>query len=50
MTNLSDMKKHEANDLNLKIYEALSLHYKDSVALVSNSNGLNSIQLGTVSI
>ena len=49
MSNLSDMKKHEANELNLKIYEGLSSHY-DCVEQRVLSSGQISIQVGIVSM
>ena len=49
LANLSDLKKEEANSLNLRIYQALSAQFQDVLSLSScQETGLNAIELGMV--
>ena len=49
MSNLSDLKKQEANGLNLRVYQALSTKYQNVLSLNSQEeSGLNVIELGAV--
>ena len=50
MSNLSDMKKHEANDLNTKIFNAISSQYEDVVAKITLANGQTCIVVKVVSL
>ncbi|XP_066930008.1 pyridoxal-dependent decarboxylase domain-containing protein 1-like [Clytia hemisphaerica] len=48
MSNLSDLKKQEANELNLRIYQALCTQFEDVLVLAQQDTGLNTVQLGMV--
>ena len=50
MSNLSDMKKHEANDLNTKIFNAISNQYEDVVDKITLANGQTCIVVKVVSL
>ena len=49
LSNLSDLKKEEANSLNLRVYQALSAQFQDILSFSScKETGLNAIELGMV--
>lgn len=50
MSNLSDMKKHEANDLNTKIFNGISQYYEDFVDKITLANGQICIVVKVVSL